>query len=111
MGGDAMPKYLIQASYNAEGLKGLRKDTASGRKAAVTKAVKNLKGKVESFYFALGEDDVVVIADLPDNVSVAALSLGASASGLVRTKTTALMTVEETDEALKISSGYRPPGG
>lgn len=106
-----MPKYLIQASYNAEGLKGLQKDTAAGRKAAVAKAVKGLKGKVESFYFALGDDDVVVIVDLPDNVSVAALSLGASASGLVRTKTTALMTVEETDEALNKSSGYRPPGG
>jgi uncharacterized protein with GYD domain len=105
-----MPKYLIQASYNAEGLKGLTKDGAAGRRAAVTKAVKGLKGKVESFYFALGEDDVVVVVDLPDNVSVAALSLGASASGLVRTKTTALMTVEETDEALHKSSGYRAPG-
>jgi uncharacterized protein with GYD domain len=105
-----MAKYLIQASYNAEGLKGLRKDTASGRKAAVTKAVKGLKGKVESFYYALGEDDVVVIVDLPDNVSVAALALSASASGTVRTKTTSLLTAEETDAALKMSTGYRAPG-
>ena len=106
-----MPKYLIQASYTAEGLKGLQKDTASGRKAAVVKAVKGLKGKVESFYYALGEDDVVVIAELPDSTTAAALALGASASGLVRTKTTALLTVEETDAALKKSTGYRPPGG
>jgi uncharacterized protein with GYD domain len=106
-----MPKYLIQASYNAEGLKGLQKDTASGRKAAVSRAVKALKGKVESFYFALGEDDVVVIVDLPDNTSAAALALGASSSGLVRTRTTALLTVDETDVALKRSTGYRPPGG
>ncbi|MPZ56727.1 MAG: GYD domain-containing protein [Rhizobiales bacterium] len=106
-----MPKYLIQASYNAEGLKGLQKETASGRRAAVTKAVKGLKGKVENFYYALGEDDVVVIVDLPDNASVAALALSASASGTVRTRTTALLTVEETDVALKKRVGYRPPGG
>jgi uncharacterized protein with GYD domain len=105
-----MPKYLIQASYNAEGLKGLQKDGASGRRAAVTKAVKALNGKLESFYYALGEDDVVVIVDLPDNASVAALALSASGSGTVRTRTTALLTVEETDEALKKASAYRAPG-
>lgn len=68
-----MPKYLIQGSYTPEGLKGLAKDTASGRKAAVQSAMKSVKGKLESVYFALGSDDVVVIADAPDNIAIAAL--------------------------------------
>jgi hypothetical protein len=40
-----MPKYLIQGRYTPEGLKGLAKDKASGRKAAVQAAIKSLKGK------------------------------------------------------------------
>jgi uncharacterized protein with GYD domain len=105
-----MAKYLIEASYTAEGLQGLQKDKASGRKQAVTKVVESLDGKVESMYFALGEHDVVIIAELPDVVNVAALSLGVSATGLVRTKTTALLSVEETDRALAKKYNYRGPG-
>ena len=105
-----MPKYLLQASYTADGLKGLMKDKASGRQAAVKKAVEGAGGKVEAFYYAFGKSDVVVIADVPDNVTAAAFSLAAAASGLVRITTTPLLTIEETDQALKKSVGYRPPG-
>jgi uncharacterized protein with GYD domain len=107
---NTMPKYLIEASYTAEGLRGLQKDKASGRKQAVTKVVESLEGKVEAMYFALGAYDVVIIADLPDTVSAAALSLSVSATGLVRTKSTALLTVEETDRALTKKISYRGPG-
>jgi uncharacterized protein with GYD domain len=105
-----MPKYLIEGTYTAEGLRGLHKDKASGRKQAVIKAVESLEGKVESLYFALGERDVVVIAELPDAVSVAALSLAASSTGLVRTQITSLLSVEETDRALGKKLSYRAPG-
>ncbi len=106
-----MPKYLLSASYSAEGLKGLQKDKASGRRSALTAAVEALGGKLECFYYALGEDDAYVIVDLPDNASAAALGVGISATGRVRTRTTALLTVEETDRALEKSVSYRAPGG
>jgi uncharacterized protein with GYD domain len=105
-----MPKYMIEASYTAEGLKGLQKDKASGRKAVVHKVVESVGGKVEAMYFALGDHDVIVIADLPNAVAATAIALGVSASGLVRTKTTALLTVEETDQALGKKLDYTPPG-
>ncbi len=105
-----MPKYLIEASYTADGLKGLQKDKASGRKAAVTKAVEALGGKLEGFYFALGERDVIGIVDLPDAITAASFSLAASATGLVRTKTTALLTVDEVDRALQKGVAYEAPG-
>ena len=105
-----MPKYLISASYSAEGLRGLQRDKASGRRQAVTAAVEGLGGKVECVYFALGEDDVYVIVDLPDHVTAAAMGIAGSATGLVRTRTTALMTVEEVDRALEKSVNYRAPG-
>jgi len=105
-----MPKYLIQASYTAEGLKGVQKDKASGRKAATIKAVESVGGRVESFYYALGSDDVVIMVDLPDNVSAAALSMTASASGLIRSKMTALLMVEEVDKALAKRVSFKAPG-
>ena len=106
-----MPKYLVQASYTAEGLKGLQKDKASGRKEAVSKAIEGLGGKLESIYFAFGADDVVVIFDLPDNIAAARLAIAVGASGLIRTRTTPLLTVEEVDQALGAPDiGFRAPG-
>lgn len=105
-----MPKYLIQASYTAEGLKGLRRDKASARKEAVTKAVEALGGKVESYYFTFGQDDVIVIVDMPGNASVAAFSMASTASGAARTRTTPLMSVEEADKALATNVTFRAPG-
>ena len=105
-----MPKYLIQASYTAEGLKGLYKDKASGRRTAVMNALEPLRGKLESMHYAFGQDDAIVIIDLPDNVSASALSLAVSASGMVRTRTTPLLTVEEVDQALQKTVHYKAPG-
>ncbi len=105
-----MPKYLIQGSYTAEGLKGLQKDKASGRRAAVMSALEGLGGKLDAMYYCLGEPDVIVSAELPNPQAAAVYSVGASASGLVHTKTTALLTVEEADQALGKSVNYKPPG-
>jgi uncharacterized protein with GYD domain len=105
-----MAKYLFQASYTSEGTKGLIKDGGTGRKNAVEQLIKSAGGKLESVYFAFGEDDVILIADFPDAVSAAAVSLTVGVSGAVRIKTTPLLTAEEIDEASKKSLKYRPPG-
>jgi uncharacterized protein with GYD domain len=105
-----MPKYLIQASYTTEGIQGLVKDSASGRRADVQAAVKALGGKVEAFYYAFGADDVDIILDLPSNVAAAALGLSTSGSGAVRVRTTPLLTVEDVDNALEVRTEYRAPG-
>ena len=105
-----MAKYLLQGSYTAEGLKGLQKEKASGRKAAVEKLFASIGGKVDAMYYSFGYHDVVLIVDAPDNVSIAAAGLTASASGMVRTKTTPLLTVEEADKALGEGVDYRAPG-
>jgi uncharacterized protein with GYD domain len=66
---------VFEASCTAEGAKGLLKDGDSGRRAAVEQLVKGLGGKVEAVYFAFGEVDAYVIADVPDAVSAVASSL------------------------------------
>ena len=105
-----MPKFLIEGSYTSDGLRGLMKDKASGRQAVLNGALSSLGGKLEGIYYALGEADVYVLCDCPDHVSAAALAMAASASGLIRTKTIPLMTVQETDRALAMKTTYRAPG-
>ncbi|MFF3765879.1 GYD domain-containing protein [Streptomyces sp. NPDC001922] len=104
-----MPKFLIQATYTSEGTKGLLREGASGRRAAVDQVVTALGGTVESVYFAFGEDDVVLIIDLPDPVSMAAISLTVKASGALHTRATPLLTVEEIDEATRRQVPFRAP--
>jgi uncharacterized protein with GYD domain len=110
MGGNDMPKYLFMVSYTAQGAKGLLKDGGSKRRAAAEKAAKAVGGKVESFYFAFGDSDAVVIAEAPDHASSAAISLAVAASGGGHIKTVVLMTPEEMDQAAKKNVGYRAPG-
>jgi hypothetical protein len=74
----------------------------------VEKLVSSLGGQVEAFYFAFGDTDVYVIADLPDHASVTAASLAAHATGAVTVKTTGLMTPEEVDKAAKKTPDYQP---
>jgi len=105
-----MPKFLVQVGYTAEGMKGLMKDKAAGRTAVVKKAVASVGGKLEALYWALGEDDVVSIVDLPDAESAAALSMTFCASGVARTKTTRLLTADEVDMALGKTVKYTAPG-
>jgi uncharacterized protein with GYD domain len=105
-----MPKYLLQASYVGDGVKGLLKDGGAGRRSAAEKAISSVGGKMESFYFAFGDSDAYVIADLPDNASMSALALSINASGAVTTKTVVLLTPEEVDAAMKKTTSYRAPG-
>ncbi len=104
-----MPKYLVQVSYTSEGAKGVLQGGGSKRRAAAEEVLKSVGGKIESFYFAFGETDVVVIVDAPDHASAAAASLAVSASGAARSKITVLLTSEELDQAAKKKVTYRPP--
>ena len=105
-----MPKFLIEADYSAAGNAGLLKSGGTKRKQVVEKMVKDLGGKVESIYFTFGLRDFICIAELPDNVTAAAISLAVSASGSVAYKTTVLLTPAEIDEAAKKTVKYTPPG-
>jgi uncharacterized protein with GYD domain len=85
------------------------KSGGTARREAVQQAVESVGGRSEVQYFALGEHDAFVIAVLPDHVSAAAISLAVTATGAARTKTTALLTPEEVDQAVKKTVKYEPP--
>jgi uncharacterized protein with GYD domain len=105
-----MPKYLVQANYVGEGIKGLLKDGGSKRRAAVEKLFESMGGTIEAFYYAFGDTDLYVIGDFPDHATVAAAVLSVTSTGTVTCKTTVLLTPEELDEAAKKKPTYSPPG-
>ena len=105
-----MPKYLFQASHSVEGLQGLLKDGGTRRREAIETLVNGMGGSLEAFYYAFGESDVYVIADLPDEAAATAASLVVGASGAGSVKTTVLITPETVDEAVGRTVDYHPPG-
>jgi uncharacterized protein with GYD domain len=105
-----MPKYLMEASYTAEGAKGLAREGGSSRRKTVEEMVKGLQGTLEAFYYAFGASDVFLIVDMPDAVTAAAVSLAINQTGAVQLKSHVLMTPEEMDQAAKKSVNYRAPG-
>ena len=105
-----MPKFLIEATYNAEGTKGLMKDGGTKRQAIVKKAVEDLGGKLEGFYYAFGETDCFVIVDVPDTVAALAISMAVDSTGEVHLKTTPLISPEDIDKACHKTVHYTAPG-
>ena len=106
-----MAKYLIKASYTAEGVKGVMKAGGTSRVEAVKKAIASVGGSVESFYFAFGGDDVYVTVDAPSNVAAAAMAAAVTSSGAIaRYETVVLLSADEIDEAMKMAVSYAPPG-
>ena len=105
-----MPKYLLHASYTADGIKGLIKDGGTKRTAAAQRLVESLGGKLDTLYFAFGETDVIAIVDMPDNASAAAASLTIGGTGALSGKITVLLPPDEIDKAVKKSGTYTPPG-
>lgn len=106
-----MARYMIQASYNNQGVVDLVKNPQD-RSVAIGPLIEGLGGKMHSFDYCFGEYDVLVIAELPDNVSMAALAMAISAGGAVGgLKTTVLLSMDEAVEAMRKagSVAYRPP--
>ena len=106
-----MAKYLFTGKFTAQGGKGVMGEGGSARVQAVSALVASLGGRLESYHFAFGEDDYVVIAELPDNVAAAAAGMAVSSSGAVSNRTVVLLTPEEVDQAARRSPTYRAPGG
>ena len=105
-----MPKFLFEASYTLDGIKGVQSAGGSSRREAVAQVAESVGGQLEAFYFAFGDRDLYVIVDLPDNESAAAVALTVNSTGGATVKTVVLLTPEEVDAAAKRTVEYRPPG-
>jgi uncharacterized protein with GYD domain len=105
-----MPKFLFEASYTTDGIKGIQRAGGSSRRDAIGQLAEASGGQLDSLYFAFGEHDVYAVFDLPDNETAAALALAVNASGATRVRTVVLLTPEQVDAAASRAVDYRPPG-
>lgn len=105
-----MAKYLWEVSYTTAGVNGVLKEGGTSRIQVVEKLLANLGGKIEAAYFSFGDVDVYIIADIPDDVTAAAISLTVGAAGGATIRTRVLITPEEIDAATKKVVEYRAPG-
>ena len=101
-----MSKYMLKLSYTLDGVKGVKAKGGSSRRETAEGAVKSVGGSVEAFYFALGETDAYVIADLPDVTVAAALALAVAAGGEAVVRTVQLVSPEDIDAAAVREVGY-----
>jgi uncharacterized protein with GYD domain len=105
-----MTKYLFEANYVGEGIKGLMREGGSKRRDALVDALTSVGGSLESFYYAFGDTDVLGVFDVPDQSGAAALSLMINSTGNVDVRLKPLMTPEDIDEAVRKAPSYRAPG-
>ena len=105
-----MARYLFQGSYSTDGARGLLREGGIRRREAVEALLRSLGGRLEAFYYALGETDLYMIVDLPDHVAVVSASLIVAASGAGHWRTTVLLTAEDMDRAAASGASYRAPG-
>jgi uncharacterized protein with GYD domain len=105
-----MPHCLQQVAYSQEGWEALVANPQN-RIEAVRPAIEKLGGKIEAAWFSFGDYDVIVIVDLPDNVSAAAIAMAFAAGGACKSvQTIPLISPEEATQALRKAKecGYRP---
>ncbi len=105
-----MTKYLFEANYVGDGIKGLMREGGTKRREALVDALNSVGGSLECFYYAFGETDVLGVFEVPEQADAAALSLMINSSGSVNVHLKPLMTPEDIDQAAKKTPAYRPPG-
>src|SRR5258705_12636477 len=106
-----MALYALQTAYAPVGWAALLKDPQN-RMEAVKPVVQRLGGSVVDGWLTFGDFGVLVICQLPDNVSATALSMAISAGGAVEgVQTTPVVNFDERLEALEKPKdvGYTPP--
>ena len=108
-----MPLYMYQAAYTPESWAAQMKDPQNRVEAVGNKVCESVGGKLIGGWLCFGEYDLVIIADVPDNESIAAVALAVGAGGAIKaSKTTVLMTGEEGVGALKkadaVAKAYSP---
>ena len=105
-----MPYFLTQATYTSEAWNALMRNPHD-RFESLRPVVEKLGGKIVNAFFAHGEYDVVLILEMPDETSAAALAVASAGGGSLKAiKTTPLITAAQGVEILKKAAacGYKP---
>ncbi len=110
-----MPFYMWQGSYTTTAIKAMV-DNPHDRMPAAQALVRSAGGTLHHLFFCMGGDDIVAIAEAPDDAAMASASLALGASGAFSAgRTTKLMTTTEALSAMEaaqsVLKGYEPATG
>ena len=78
-----MPTYISLLSFTQEGIQNIKESPA--RLDGVKQLFESMGAKVKDFYLVMGEYDAVLIAEGPDDETLAKLALTVGSTGAVRT--------------------------
>jgi uncharacterized protein with GYD domain len=106
-----MALYMFQGAYTPEAWTSMTKNPQD-RSTGLAEMIQKLGGKLVNLYYCFGEYDVVAIFEAPDDITASAMVLAAISPGHAKTsRTTKLLTVQETTEAMRKANSvsYQPP--
>ncbi len=108
-----MPLYMYQAAYTPESWAAQIKNPQNRVESVGSQVCEAAGGKLVGGWLCFGEYDLVIIAEVPDKESMAAIALAVGAGGAIKSsKTTVLMTGAEGVTALEkagaVAQAYRP---
>jgi len=107
-----MPRYMIQATTTPQAAAAVLQNPED-RTEVIRPIFEAVGGSVEQYYLSLVENAIFVIADVPDQDTLSALSLAFFAGGpWVSYRVTPIMTASEAVDVFKRAAtvAYRPPG-
>ena len=93
-----MPTYIVLGSYTDQGVRAV-KDTVK-RAEAARETARKLGATMKEIYWTLGDFDIAILLDAPDNATATAFGLSVGALGNVRTHTLAAFNAEEMGKVL-----------
>ena len=88
-----MATYLSLLHWTKEGLENIK--NSPSRLDAARKAIEPSGGKITSVYMLMGQYDLAVVIEAPDDATLARFSLALGAKGGVRTETMRAFTEDE----------------
>ena len=88
-----MATYISLLRLTQQGIENIKESPARLDKAK--QAFRAMGGELKEFYLVMGRYDAVVVAEAPDDETVAKLTLAISAAGALRTETLRAFPEEE----------------
>jgi uncharacterized protein with GYD domain len=107
-----MAKFAVFFTLTGQTVKALM-DKPTDRAAAVAKLCEGAGGRMDAYYFMFGAWDGMVIVDVPDSRTAAAVSLAVSSTGSFQhLETHELVEASDIEGVLQSASAltYSPPG-
>ena len=93
-----MPTYIVVGNFTDQGVRNV-KDTLK-RLEGVRGVARKLGVTVKDAYWTLGQYDIALVAEAPDEAAMTAFGLSVGAQGNVRTQTMRAFTTDEMGKLL-----------